>query len=82
MDFNFILSSGIVAPHGDVHPGFRLGLGLDLNLMNDLGDVKTSCRSYVHFPNGGAQVFDGQQPFSAFDILVTALGTAINGCVI
>ena len=84
MDFDFILSSqafGAPAPpYGNMHRGFRLGLGLDLDLSN-LASVFTKYRSITYLAGAQAQVFDGSDPFSAFDILANDLASAIGGCV-
>ena len=65
-----------------MHRGFRLGLGLKLKLTNNLENLKTSCRSYTHFPN--EEPMHRKEPYwldkSAYDILANALDTAIGRC--
>lgn len=82
MDFDFILSSqDFNAPrptYGNMHQGFRLGLGLDLNFLN-LHKIDTKYRSITDFAGEGVQTFNGWQQTSAFDILAKALTRAIGG---
>ncbi|KAK9837522.1 hypothetical protein WJX81_008478 [Elliptochloris bilobata] len=84
MDFDFILSNarlGHCPPrHGNLHSGFRLGLGLDLDLVHDLPSLVTFCRSYTDFPGQGLQARMGacQEPRSAYMMLADAL-TEANG---
>ena len=82
MDFDFIFSSqDFNAPrprYGNMHQGFRLGLGLDLDLAS-LDPVTTTFRSITNFPGAGAQAFNDSLPRSAFDILAGAITNAIGG---
>ena len=78
MDFNFILTpkaskAGEPAPaHGNVHQGFRLGLGLGLDL-DDLSGIVTHCRYVTNFGTPKEHLTTDKRKGSAFSILADAL---------
>ncbi|KAK9821773.1 hypothetical protein WJX81_007661 [Elliptochloris bilobata] len=75
MDFNFILSprgKGDPPAVGNVHQGFRFGLGLDVNL-NDLPGVVTYCRYVTNFGTPKKHRTIEKRNASAFSIIADAL---------
>ena len=80
MDFNFILTPKARQPgepvpvpaHGNVHQGFRLGLGLDMNL-NDLSGIVTQCRYITNFGTPKTHLAIDMRTGSAFSIIADAL---------
>lgn len=59
--------------HGNTHPGFRLGLGLDADLTKDLKELQTHYRADPIFPNHAKERVVA---VSAYSILVDALAAA------
>ena len=80
MDFNFILTpsarkAGKPAPEpalGNVHQGFRLGLGLDVDL-DDLSGIVTHCRYITNFGTPKKQLTTDKRKGSAFSVIADAL---------
>lgn len=66
--------------YGNVRPGFRLALGLDLDISEDLPGLATAYRSFTNFPGEGRR--SGSKAFvvnqSAYTVLVNALERATS----